>query len=40
LEHMQFLQTYIESIYIVNKPIGDKPTKKQVTIKKVEYYAN
>jgi len=36
-ERGQFLQTYIESIYVVNLPINETGTKKAVEIKKVEY---
>jgi len=37
-ERMQFLQTYVESIYVVNEPMNDNSKIRQVEIKKIEYY--
>ena len=36
-EKAQLLQTYIESIYVINEPINETAKKKTVKIKKIEY---
>ena len=38
IERLQFLQTYIKSIYIAKEPEKDNPAKKLVKVKKVEFY--
>ena len=38
MEKMQFLQTYISAIYAVSEPDVENPRKKNVSIKKLEFY--
>ena len=39
-EKMQFLQTYIEAIYVINEPDKDNQNKNQAKVKKLEYNRN
>jgi len=38
LERMQFLQTYIQAIYITKEPDEDNPDKKQIKVKRLEFF--
>lgn len=40
IERLQFLQTYIKAIYAVSEADIEKPKKKYVKVKKVEFYEN
>jgi hypothetical protein len=38
LERMQFLQTYIQAIFVEREPSEDNPGNKQVKVKRLEFY--